>query len=308
MGRLPIIFDCDPGGDDALMLLMALISPSFDILGITTVAGNVDIDHVTNNALRLIELAKRHDVRVYAGCPRPILKAPIFASTIHGESGLDGSSMPPPSARAESTHAVDFLISTLRSSERKVTLSLSGPMTNLAVALIKSPSVAANIQEVICMGGSTGKGNITPFAEFNFFVDPHAAHIVLSSGIPIRMIGLNVTHEVFLTEEDFLRLDAMNNAVAREVSSILRFGAKSYRDLGFEGRVIHDACIVAALLRPELFCFTRRDVSIEHKDDLRIGESIVEECRVNSDSRIAVAVAVYKDAVLTLVMELIRSY
>lgn len=290
------------------MLLMAFVSNSFDILGITTVAGNVSIDHVTNNALRLIELAKRHDVQVYAGCPRPILKPPIFASNIHGESGLDGSAMPPPMTKAQPMHAVDFIITTLLNSERKVTLSLSGPMTNLAVALVKAPSIAAKVQEVICMGGSTGKGNITPYAEFNFFVDPHAAHIVLSSGIPIRMIGLNVTHEVFLTEEDFRKLDSMNTAVSREVSSILRFGAKSYRDLGFEDRVIHDACIVAALLRPEHFSFSKSKVYIEHKDDLRMGQSIVEEWQADSDSHIAVAVTVDKDAVLALVMELLRSY
>ena len=308
MSRLPIIFDCDPGGDDALMLLMAFVSNSFEILGITTVAGNVNIDHVTNNALRVIELAKRHDIRVFAGCPRPILKSPIYASNVHGESGLDGSTMPPPMAKAQTMHAVDFLISTLLNSDREITLSLSGPMTNLAVALVKTPAVASKVREVICMGGSTGKGNITPYAEFNFFVDPHAAHIVLSSGIPLRMIGLNVTHEVFLTEEDFRQLDSMDTAVSKEVSSIFRFEAKLYRELGFDGRVIHDACIVAALLRPEHFEFTKRRVSIELKDEHRIGESILEECRDGSDSHIAVAVAVDNVAVRAFVMEVIRSY
>ena len=308
MSRLPIIFDCDPGGDDAVMLLMAMASDALDILGITTIAGNVDVRNVTNNALRLVELARREDILVYEGCPRPILKPPLYATDIHGESGLEGSNMPPPRGRAHSKHAVDFIIDTLLSSEKKVTLSLSGPMTNLAVALIKTPSITDRIQEVVCMGGSTDKGNITPFAEFNFFVDPHAAHIVLSSGIPVRMIGLNVTHEVYLSDEHFRRLESMDTDVARELSSILRFGEESYRELGFDGRVIHDACIVAAILRPQYFEFVPRKVIIEHRDDVRIGQSLVEECQHGEYSHIQVALGVDRKAVLAFVLEIIQSY
>lgn len=274
LSALPIIFDCDPGVDDAIMLLMALASEdAFDVLGVTTVSGNVNIAHTSENALKLLQLANRADIQVYSGCPNPIIRAPIHVYDVHGETGLGGSSLPPPLASASVDHAVAFLIQTLVAASAKITLSVSGPMTNIATALVMNPSIAKNIAEIVCMGGSQGKGNITPYAEFNFYVDPHAAHIVLSSGIPIRMIGLDVTTQVYTTEARLAVIEKINNSVSAQVCSMLRFGEQEYKNWGYPGRCVHDACITAALVRPELFTFIKRKVAVNHTTEECIGES-----------------------------------
>lgn len=311
--RLPIIFDCDPGADDALMLLMALASPEvFDVLAITTVAGNVDINNVNNNALQILELAQRQDIKVYSGCQRPMIRASIDAAAYHGESGLGGATLPPPHMTIQSTHAVTYLLDTLKSSSRKIRMSLSGPMTNLATALVCDPSIATNIAEVVFMGGSTGRGNMTPYAEFNMLVDPHAAHVIMSSCIPLRMIGLNVTEQVCATEARIAAIEALNNAAASQVGGILRFGLEDHIRWGFPGRCIHDACIVAALLRPNLFEFSRRKVTVEHIDEVRIGESVVSELSddetMSTMSGVMVAYSVKVDDMFELVNELLSRF
>lgn len=187
---IPIVFDCDPGIDDAVMLLMAMASPEvFNILGVTTVGGNVRVELVNHNACQLVELAKRNDIGVYSGCTRPLVREPSYGSRVHGETGIQGSTMPPPVKQIETIHAVQFIIQTIKNSSSKITLSVSGPMTNIAAALVLDSSIAENIGQIVCMGGTTDKGNFSKYAEFNFHSDPHAAHVVFSSGIPIRMIG-----------------------------------------------------------------------------------------------------------------------
>lgn len=307
----PLIIDCDPGADDAVLILMALACPqAFDVLGLTTVSGNAPIDWINKNTLKIVELSKRTDIKVFGGCGRPILRKPIYAAYVHGESGIDGSSLPDPKMSVQPQHAVDFIIETLLNSSRKITLSVSGPMTNIALALIKEPDIAKNIEEIIFMGGSTNGGNITSAAEFNFYVDPHAAYIVLSSGIPMKMIGLNVTHQLVTSEERLKTLTAMGNEVGRQVAGMLAHGVNTDRvRFGLAGRSVHDACIAAYMLRPELFTFKKMNVVVDHSNEATIGASIVNEYPTHiQDQWIWVADTIQADQTFDLMINLMRTY
>jgi purine nucleosidase len=309
--RRPLIIDCDPGADDAVLILMALASPqAFDVLGITTVSGNAPIHWINKNTLKILELSKRTDVKVFGGCERPILRKPVYAAHVHGESGIDGASLPEPESSIQPQHAVDFIIETLLHSAQKVTLSVSGPMTNIALALIKEPDIAKNIEEIIFMGGSTNGGNITAAAEFNFYVDPHAAYIVVSSGIPMRMIGLNVTHQLVTSEERLRKLNSMGNEVGRQVAGMLTHGVDSdITRLGLLGRSVHDACIAAYMLRPDLFTFKKMNVIVDHSNEASIGASIVNEYPAHiQDHWIWVADTIQADQAFDLIIDLMRTY
>ena len=180
-----LIIDCDPGVDDAIALLLAF-SASLPILGITTVAGNVPLTLTTTNALKICALASRTDIPIFAGCPRPLLRPLATAEEVHGATGLRGADFPKPTTAIQPQHGVDFIVEQLLNASEPVTIAALGPLTNIAVALIKSPQIANNIDRLIIMGGTMGQGNITPSAEFNMYVDPHAAKVVLSAGIPYR--------------------------------------------------------------------------------------------------------------------------
>jgi purine nucleosidase len=311
---IPIIFDCDPGVDDAIMLFVALACPEkFDILGITTVSGNVGLDLVNTNCLKIIECAGRTDIQVYSGCRRPLVRKPYYAEFVHGEDGLGGSTLPEPTISISTIHAVDFLIHTLKTATSKITLSVSGPMTNIAVALRKDPTIADNIAEIVCMGGTTGEGNITKYAEFNFFVDPHAAHIVFTSGLKIKMIGLNVTTQLLTTEDKLTILDGVNNLVTKQAAMLLRHNSEYYKRNGWGGAALHDPCIVVALLRPDLFVFENALVKINHYHEERIndfgqlGESVITET-LDESSRICVAKSIKSDEVFDCIVQILRKY
>lgn len=171
----PIIIDCDPGVDDAIALLLALASPEFNLLGVTTVAGNIPLSLTQKNARQICELAGRTDVLVYAGCPRPIMRLLATAQEVHGVNGLAGVELPEPIIPLPTVHGVDFLIETLINSAGDITLATLGPLTNIAVAMIKEPRICNYIREIVIMGGAITQGNITPSAEFNIYVDPHAS-------------------------------------------------------------------------------------------------------------------------------------
>ena len=201
MAPCPLIIDCDPGQDDAVALLMAFASPeAFDLLGVTTVGGNVPIDRTSVNARAIRELADRPDVPVFAGCGKPLHRALDTAEAVHGVSGIDGANLPDPFWPLDERHGVDLLIETLSAAgERSVTLVTLGPLTNLATAFERAPKARAGVREIVAMGGSTGKGNVTSHAEYNIHTDPEAADAVYRAGIPITMIGLNLTHQVIAT-------------------------------------------------------------------------------------------------------------
>lgn len=280
MEKLPIIIDCDPGQDDAITLLLAMSSPeSLDILGITCVAGNVPLDLTTRNARLMCDIADRNDVRVFAGCVKPLQRELVTAENVHGKTGIDGIEIVDPQTPLEETHAVDFIIETLEAAENaSITLVLMGPLTNIATAIDKNPSVISKVAEVVMMGGAMREsGNISPCAEFNIYVDPHAADIVFQSGLPITVMGLDVTHQVLATPERRDRLRAIGNDVSRAAAAMLdfynRFDSAKY---GTSGAPLHDPCTVAYLLQPELFDTKCCNLTVETNSELTMGHTAVD--------------------------------
>jgi len=285
----PIIIDCDPGQDDAVALLLAMSSPDeLDLLGITTVAGNVPLALTERNARMMCDLADREDVPVFAGCAEPLVRAAITAEYIHGETGIDGMDVFDPVTPLQGVHAVDFIIDSLIENDTpKITLVPTGPLTNIAVAIGRSPEVAERIDEIVIMGGAMREGgNRTPSAEFNIMADPHAADVVLNCGVPITMMGLDVTHRVLSTEARVARIGALNNPVADATAGMLsffhRYDTEKYSS---QGTPLHDPCTVAFLLRPDLFKTKLCNVSVEKESELTIGHTAVDFWHVTDKPR-----------------------
>lgn len=276
MTRRAIILDCDPGQDDAVAILLALASPEeLEVLAITTVAGNVPLAHTAANARRVVELADS-DVPVYAGAARPLLRSLQTAEQVHGETGLDGSELPPPKRPLAPGHAARAITDLVRARPAgSVTLVATGPLTNLAIALLEAPDLATRIERIVLMGGAIGLGNVTPAAEFNIFVDPHAAAVVFGCGAPITMFPLDVTHQVLVTAERLARIAAVGNPAARAVAGMLGFYRGRRRSGAPEGP-LHDPCTVAWLLQPELFSGRDCAVEIETASPLGLGRTYVD--------------------------------
>ncbi|PZV02867.1 MAG: nucleoside hydrolase [Leptolyngbya sp.] len=272
----PLIIDCDPGVDDAIALLLALASPAeFDLLGITTVAGNVPLTLTAANARRICQLAQRPDVPVYAGCPRPLLRSLTTAEDIHGATGLQGADLPEPTMPLQAQHAVAFLIEQLTTTSIPITLATLGPLTNLAVALIQCPAIAQGIDQVVMMGGALGGGNITTAAEFNIYVDPHAAKVVVDAGLPLTMIGLDVTHQVVTTSDRLAALEALGTPVGKAAAGMLRYyGQLDVERYGLAAPPLHDPCVIAYLLRPDLFTGRPMRLAIETEGTLCLGRTV----------------------------------
>ena len=269
-----IIIDADPGNDDAVALLLALASSELATLGVTTVAGNVPLALTTRNARALVELAGRSNVAVYAGADKPLVRAPVSAEHVHGESGLGGVVLAEPVQPLAEEKAVDFIIRTLRDEPAgSVTLCALGPLTNIALALMQSPKIAARLREIVLMGGSGfAGGNVTPCAEFNIYADPHAAQVVFRSGVPIVMLPLDVTHQVISTRERIAAIGELGNRAGRTVAQLLTFAAATgVENYGGDGAPLHDPCVVAYLLRPELFAGRHINVEIETGSALTMG-------------------------------------
>ena len=282
MSQRKIIIDCDPGHDDAVAILLALASPDeIDLLGITCVAGNAPLALTSTNALRICELAGQPGMPVYAGCARPMVRDLVTAQNVHGHSGLDlpdGATLPDPTMKLQSEHAVTFIIETLLSeSSGSVTLCTLGPLTNVAMALVQAPAIISRIQEIICMGGAAiTPGNVTPAAEFNIYVDPDAASVVFGSGVPITMMGLDVTHQVLVTIEHQERLrhgGRVSTVVADLLSFYCRFDLDRY---GMDGGPLHDPCVVAHLLDDKIFTTRHVNVEVETSSLLTRGETVTD--------------------------------
>jgi len=285
----PIIIDCDPGQDDAVALLLAMASPDeLDILGITTVAGNVPLELTERNARMICDIAAREDMLVFAGCGEPLVRAAITAEYIHGGTGIDGLDVFEPTTVLQEIHAVDFIIEMLFAADtRQVTLVPTGPLTNIATVLGRSPEIAERIGEIVIMGGAMREGgNRTPSAEFNILADPHAADIVLKSGVPITMMGLDVTHQVLSTEARVARIKALDNRVADATAGMLdffdRYDTEKYSS---PGTPLHDPCTVAYLLQPGLFKTKLCNVSVETESELTIGHTAVDFWHVTDRPR-----------------------
>lgn len=277
MRPLPIIIDCDPGVDDAIAILLALASPELDILGITTVAGNVPLPLTQSNARKICELAHRRDISIYAGCPRPMLRSLHTAEEIHGKTGLEGVTLPEPTLSLQHQHGVQFLIETLQTAATPITLATLGPLTNVAIALIQAPEIADNIREIVMMGGAITHGNVTPSAEFNVYVDPHAADVVLSSGLPITFLSLDLTHQVLTTPDRLAAIRAINTPVGQAAANLLsHYGRLDGDRYGLPGSPLHDPNVIAYLIQPELYDGKYCHVSVETNSPLTMGQTIVD--------------------------------
>jgi purine nucleosidase len=279
-----IIIDTDPGQDDAVAILLALASPELTVLGITCVAGNVPLPLTCTNARKVCELAGRHDIAVHAGCDAPLARKLVTAEHVHGKTGLDGVELPAPGMAMADTHAVDFIIQTLRTEPAgSITLVPIGPLTNIATAMQRAPDIVARIGQIVLMGGAYFEvGNITPAAEFNIYVDPEAASIVFASGADIVVMPLDVTHKALVTAPRVAAFRALPGRVGPAVASwtdfFERFDKEKY---GSAGAPLHDPCTIAYLLKPELFSGRFINVEIETGSDLTLGMTVADWWRVS---------------------------
>jgi inosine-uridine nucleoside N-ribohydrolase len=277
----PIVIDCDPGHDDAIAILLALASPEVEVLGITTVAGNQTLEKTTRNALKVLELAGRADIPVAAGADAPLRRKLRVAANVHGESGLDGPSLPEPTTQVVAAHAADFLAELI---EPGVVLVPTGPLTNVALMLQRHPDVRDRLERIVWMGGAIAEGNVTPAAEFNAFVDPEAAAAVFESGIPVTMIGLDVTHMALFTRAHADRLrdtGAAGRAVAELSDFFQRFHESRY---AFDGSPIHDALAVAHVIDPSLVTTLNCNIAIETASQYCDGRTVVDRWLVLEDA------------------------
>ena len=289
---VPIVLDCDPGHDDAIALLLALASSELELRAVTTVHGNQTVDRTTANAIRVLDLVGSR-IPVAAGADRPLVRERFVAAYVHGETGLDGPALPPPSRAPKDVHAVDLLAQHAAGA----TLVATGPLTNVALLLALRPD--ARPDRVVLMGGSIAEGNVTPAAEFNVWADPEAARRVFESGLDVTMVGLDVTHRALLGDEHRERLRAggrVGEVVAELLDFYGRFHAETY---GWDGSPIHDAVAVSQVIRPELLRTQHRHVAVETSSELSRGRTVVDLWR-RTENEPNANVAVDIDAVAFL--------
>jgi inosine-uridine nucleoside N-ribohydrolase len=274
-GPFRVIIDTDPGVDDALALLLAMRSPELKIEAITPVAGNVPLELTLPNALRMVEIAGRTDIPVAAGAKSPLLRRLVTATYAHGENGLGGAVFPEPKTKPATQPAAEMICQIVRKSPGEITLLTIGPLTNVATALNMDSELAGMIRGLVMMGGSLSGGNITPAAEFNIYVDPEAAKIVFQSGIPITMVGLDVTRKTSLTEEHLRQLRAGQNPVSQAAAAIAGNAIQHNRERGFlVGPNMHDSLAIAAFIDPSLLTFRDYYVDVETTGELTAGETL----------------------------------
>lgn len=276
MSQRKIILDCDPGHDDAIAIILAAARPELEILGITTVSGNAEIEKTTDNALKICDLVSLHDVIVSKGASEPMVRLRENAPGIHGESGLDGPELPEPSRSWSDEHGVDTIIRLVKESKEPVTLVPTGPLTNIGLVLTKAPEIKDHIEEIVLMGGGT-IGNWTPTAEFNIWADPEAAKKVFDSGLPIAVMGLDITHQALATKDVIHQVNQIDNKVAKIVSELLVFFASTYKKMfDFGGAPVHDVLAVAYLVAPELFKMKDVNIAVETKGEFTAGTTLVD--------------------------------
>jgi len=305
MTPIPIILDCDPGHDDAIAILLAVASPELDVRAVTTVSGNQTLDKTTNNALRVLELAGRTDIPVYAGADAPFVRRRDVAAHVHGESGLDGPDLPQPSQSAQPQHAVEFLAQQYRSGDKPV-LVATGPLTN--VGLVLATHADARPERIVLMGGAIGEGNTTPAAEFNIWADPEAARLVFESGIDVTMVGLDVTHRAIVTPavaEELRGAGRAGKLVAELVDFYSRFHRGRYPELG--GSPMHDPVALAYALRPELLEVREARIEVDCAWGAGRGRTNVDFRGRGGAVNAKVAVGIDSEAFIRLLVERISS-
>lgn len=305
----PIVLDCDPGHDDAIALLLAVQSPYIDLRAVTTTFGNCSVEDATRNALRVLTLAGATDVPVAQGASGSLAGTSELGNYVHGASGLDGPLLPEPAFAVSRLSAVEMIEHVVGSAADPITLVATGPITNVATALQRGVVDRSKIREVIFMGGSADRGNHTPTAEFNTYADPEALAIVLDSGLPIRMVGLNLTHQALATPDIVARMRAMDHQVGRVAAEWMGFFGSSYRKIwAFEAPPVHDPCTVAALIEPDIITWRRCFVAVETAGEWTRGTTVVDlDDRFHRPANADVAMTLDVEAYWNVTLEAIDS-
>lgn len=292
LSPLPVILDGDPGLDDAVAWLLALASPELKVLGVTAVHGNVGLPLTLRNTGVVLALAGS-EVPYFAGADRPLVRESITAAAVHGASGLPAEHLPEALHGPQFEHAVDFIIRKVRELPDKVTLIPTGPLTNLALAFRLAPDLPEKIKSVVWMGGSTTYGNRTPAAEFNALADPHAAKIVFESGVPLKMVGLNVTMQCIASPARIAALHELGNRAGSVSAELLTFYAEIYRErYGLSGGALHDPLAIAAVIQPELLEWQDMRVDIDIQEGLNFGRTVCDVYGSAQNANASVAVGV----------------
>lgn len=308
MTKIPVILDGDPGHDDAIAWMLANSSSLLNIRACTSVCGNQTIEKTSYNAMRIMKLINLN-VPFAIGRKKPLLGEPIIAPDVHGESGLDGPVLPEPAITPEPIDAVELMAKILQESDEPVTLVPTGPLTNIAALLILYPELKSKIAHISLMGGGIFFGNWTPAAEFNILVDPEAADTVFRSGLPITMAGLDVTEKALIFPEDFERIRALNNPVAKVVAEWLGFFYQFHRAKGYEGAPLHDAVAVTALIRPEILTTRNYYIQVETKGDFCRGMTIADHFGVlHQPENATVILGIDRLAFVDLIVEAAATY
>jgi len=272
-----IIIDTDPGVDDALTFLLALASPEIQLEALTTTQGNVTLDKATRNALSILELCRSNHIPVAVGSMYPLVQPLRASAYVHGESGIGNSQLPTPQTRPVTAHAVDFLIEKILAEPNEISIFPIGPLTNIAMAIRKEPKFVKAVRELVIMGGAIQEnGNTTPQAEFNIFVDPHAAHIVFHSGIPITLIPLDVTHKCLLRQEHVERLLKIPSPISRFIRDAMEVYLQASYEKGFQGSALHDPLTLATIIAPELLTLKEYYVDVDISGGVSMGKTFAD--------------------------------
>jgi len=305
-----IILDVDPGHDDALAILLAIASPDIDLQLISVVAGNQTLDRTLRNALAVVSVSGARNIPVAAGMARPLVRPQIVAGDIHGQTGLDGPPLPEVTLQPAPEHAVDLIIRTLRQGEGDIWLVPTGPLTNIAVAIRLAPDILAKIEGIVLMGGAIDFGNTTPAAEFNILCDPEAAHIVFSSGVPLTMIGLDVSHQTQALPARRARIAAIGTPMAALAGAWIDYFGDRYREVfGFAGPPLHDPITVAELIRPGLVRTEPMHVEIDLSGGPSYGRTLCDRLHATGKPTNAnVGVGIDVDAFWSILVDAIATY
>ena len=308
--RRRVVLDCDPGHDDAMAILMAAASPAITLEAITTVAGNQTLEKTTLNARRVCSVAGIDRVPIAAGSARPLRREPIVAGRIHGASGLDGVEWGEPSVGVDSRHAVDLILELAEAAGPPLTIVAVGPLTNIAAALIRAPSIAGRIERIAIMGGAIGLGNWTPSAEFNIRADPDAAAIVIGSAAPVTLVPLEVTHRALATEDVMARIAAIGTPVAEMSVALMRFFAETYSEVfGFDAPAVHDPCAVASVIDPLTVPTKHMNVAVETVSELTLGRTVCDVYATTGRTpNVDVGIDLDVDRFWRMLIESIRAY
>ncbi|QCZ49403.1 Purine nucleosidase [Levilactobacillus brevis] len=309
MAKRKIILDCDPGHDDAVAMLMAYAHPSIDLLGITIVAGNQTLAKTVRNGLNVAQLLEMN-VKIYPGMPQPLVRDQVVAGNVHGTAGLDGPVFGELNRQPATKNGVQFIIDTLLASDGDITLVPTGPMTNIASAMRAEPLIIPKIKEIVMMGGAYGTGNFTPSAEFNIYADPEAANVVFRSGVPIVMMGLDLTNQTVCTPDIIDRMEAVGNKAGKLFGDMLRFTLKTqYEEFGLEAGPIHDATTIGYLIDPDLFETQDEFVVVDINRGPCYGRTVCDENNVlKQQPNAKVGQKINHDGFFDLVEDCIRLY